>query len=584
MRASEIRKNFLDFFSSKRGHIIVPSSSLVPDDPSVLLTTAGMQQFKPYYVGKADPIRDFGGKNTVSVQKCFRTSDIDRVGDSAHLTFFEMLGNFSFGGYFKKEAIHWAYEFVVNVLGIDPERISATVFGGDKEVPEDKESFDVWHKEIGLPENRIKKCGRLDNFWGPTGAEGPCGPTTEIYVAPAVAEAKAGKGIEIWNLVFNEYYCGSDGILKKMDIPGVDTGMGLERVAAVVQGASDVFGTDLFQPFISNIREAKGGLEDKVYRVLADHLRASVFLIADGVRPLNKEAGYILRRLLRRIFAYGVKYDIHADLFPVAVEAVENIFGAWYPEVKNSKEILNVLSEEKSKFEKAVSLGVKEIRNYEKIAAKDAFYIYETFGLPWELIKEFAPDKAENLTQEAIDEEFKKHQEISRAGLEKKFGGHGLILDTGELKASTPEEADKVIRLHTATHLLQRALRQVLGQGVEQRGSDITSERTRFDFSFSRKLTEEELKKVEQMVNEAIQRDLPVYFKEMPIEEAKKTGALYFFREKYPAIVKVYFIGDFSKEFCGGPHVANTLKIGKFRIMKQEAVGAGVRRIRAAVE
>ncbi len=573
MSSGEIRKNFLDFFKS-RGHAAVPSSSLVPDDPSVLLTTAGMQQFKPYYIGKADPMLDFGSKNTASVQKCFRTSDIDEVGDQTHLTFFEMLGNFSFGGYFKKEAIHWAYEFIVNKLGIDRERVSVTVFSGDSDVPFDKESYEVWHKEIGLLESRIKKHGRTDNFWGPTGNEGPCGPTTEIYV----------DGVEIWNLVFNEYYQNVNKSLRKLEAPGVDTGMGLERLAVMLQGVGDIFETDLFSPLISSIKEVKPGLDEKVLRVLADHLRASVFLIAGGVRPSNKEAGYILRRLLRRILVYGIKYDIHADLFPIAAEAIKENYGQWYTEVKNTTGILAVMSEEKSKFEKALALGVKEIEKYGEISAKDAFYIYETFGLPWELLKELAPAKVKNLDKEAFEAEFKNHQEISRAGSEKKFGGHGLLLDTGELKASTPEEVEKVTRLHTATHLFQAALREVLGPEVHQMGSDITAERTRFDFSFNRKLTGGEIKKVEDLVNEAIQKDLPVSYRELPIEEAKNTGALYFFKEKYPEKVKVYSMGEFSKEFCGGPHVANTLKVGKFKIAKQEAVGAGVRRIRAVVD
>ena len=587
MNSNQIRKAFLDFFKEK-GHAVAPSSSLVPDVPSVLLTTAGMQQFKPYYVGKADALRDFGSKNTASVQKCFRTSDIDEVGDETHLTFFEMLGNFSFGGYFKKESIHFGYEFMVNVLGISVDRISVSVFGGDSDVPEDKESFRIWHNELGLPKEKIKLNGREDNFWGPTGNEGPCGPTTEIYV----------DGVEVWNIVFNEYYGTKESRIKnqeskleltKLETPGVDTGMGLERLAVMLQGVPNVFETDLFHPLISKIEEVKPGLEQRVLRVLADHLRASVFLIADGVRPSNKEAGYILRRLLRRILVYGIKYDIHADLFPIAVEFVKENYSDWYPEVKKTKEILDVLLDEKTKFEKALALGVKEIEKYGEITAKDAFYIYETFGLPFELLPELVPQKVINLLKSDFDREFRKHQEVSRAGMEKKFGGHGLLLDTGELKAGSEEELDKVLRLHTATHLLQQALREVLGPDVHQMGSDINAERTRFDFSFPRKLTDEEVKKAEMIVNEVIQKDLPVGFVEMPLAEAQKTGALHFFKEKYPSVVKVYYVGHslkdvFSKEFCGGPHVTNTLKIGKFKISKQEAVGAGVRRIRGVVE
>ncbi|MDD5547534.1 MAG: alanine--tRNA ligase [Candidatus Pacebacteria bacterium] len=577
MKSEEIRKKFLEFFKEK-GHAIVPSSSLVPDDPSVLFTTAGMQQFKPYYTGKADPIKDFGSKNATSVQKCVRTSDIDEVGDATHLTFFEMLGNFSFGGYWKKEAIHWGYEFIVEILGINPDRITVSIFEGEKGVPEDKESFEIWHKEIGIPVDKIKKAGRKDNFWGPTGNEGPCGPTTEIYV----------DGVEVWNIVFNEYYQKSDKSLEKLKVQGIDTGMGFERLTVMLQGVPDVYETDLFHSLISKIRESSGSLETKVVRILADHLRASIFIIADGVRPLNKEAGYVLRRLLRRILVYGIKYDIHADLFTLAVEEISDKFGKSYPEVKNTKEILNVWLEEKSKFEKALANGLKEIENYKEITAKDAFYIYETFGLPFELLEELVPAKIKNINKADFDDEFKKHQEISRAGVEKKFGGHGLLMDTGELKAGSEEEMDKVVRLHTTTHLLQKALRDVLGPEVHQMGSDINAERARFDFSFSRKLTEEELAKIGGIVNEAIEKDLPVYFKEMPQEQAKMAGALAFFKQKYPEIVRVYFIGDekhpFSVEFCGGPHVDNTLKIGKFKILKQEAVGAGARRIKYTVE
>lgn len=573
MKSAEIRKKFLKFFEGK-GYAVVGSSSLLPDDPSVLLTTAGMQQFKPYYVGKADPMRDFGSRNTTSVQKSFRTSDIEEVGDNTHLTFFEMLGNFSFGGNFKKETIHFAYEFLINDLGIDRERVHVTIFAGDDTVPEDKESFRIWHEEIGMPKEKIKKHGRADNFWGPTGNEGPCGPTSEIYV----------DGVEIWNLVFNEYYSKPDKSLEKLPVPGVDTGMGLERLTVMMQGVSNVFETDLFHPLIFAIQDARPGLDDRVLRVLADHLRSSIFLIADGVRPSNKEAGYILRRLLRRILVYGIKYDIHAELFALATGVIKDAFGDAYPEVTKTKEILDVLMDEKTKFEKALALGVKEIEKYEVITAKDAFYIYESFGIPFELLQELVPVKVKDLKKEDLEAEMKKHQEISRAGSEKKFGGHGLILNTGELKAANQEELEKVTRLHTATHLAQAALRKVLGDDVHQMGSDITAERARFDFSFSRKLTDEEVKSVEDLVNGAVQKSMAVSYQELPIEEAKKTGALFFFKEKYPETVKVYSAGDFSKEFCGGPHVTNTSKVGKFKIAKQEAVGAGVRRIRISVD
>jgi len=578
MKAEELRKKFLKFFED-RGHKIVSSSSLIPDDPSVLFTTAGMQQFKKYFIEPEMAKRDFDSTRTASIQKSFRTSDIDEVGDETHLTFFEMLGNFSFGDYFKKESILWSYEFVTEVLGISPERIKISVFGGGKGIPEDKESYSIWHNEIRIPKEKIFLAGMEDNFWGPTGSSGPCGPTTEIYV----------DGIEIWNIVFNEYYFDGSNY-KPLETPGVDTGMGLERVLKILQCVPDVFDTDVFLPLVSEIR--KNATNARAIRILADHLRASVFLIADGVRPSNKEAGYVLRRLLRRILAYQVKYDIHPDLFLKAVSIIQETFGDFYKEVNNS-EILKIMEEERGKFQKAVSRGVKELEGAladKKITGQEAFYLYETFGLPFELIKELASrESVGELRKEDFEAEFEKHKEISRAGAEKKFGGHGLLLDTGELKAKDEAELKKVTRLHTATHLLQAALRKVLGDEVQQAGSDITAERTRFDFTFMRKLTADEIKKIESIVNEIIEKDLPVGFVPMPIEEAKKTGALFFFKEKYPPEIKVYYVGHsladaFSKEFCGGPHVSHTLEIGRFKIFKEEAVGAGVRRIRAVVE
>ncbi|MDO8686877.1 MAG: alanine--tRNA ligase, partial [Candidatus Berkelbacteria bacterium] len=577
-------------------------------------TTAGMQQFKPYYVGKADAMRDFGSKNATSVQKCFRTSDVEEVGDDTHLTFFEMLGNFSFGGYLKKEAIRYAYEFVIEELGIERDRIYVTVFAGDPTTPEDKESYKIWHEEIGLPKDQIRRSGRADNWWGPTGNEGPCGPTTEIYVAKSVEDAKAGKGVEIWNVVFNEYFKDKEGNFNKLEVPGVDTGMGLERLAIMMQGANNVFETDLFVPIIEQIKELSGNLEPVILRILADHLRSSVFLIADGIRPSNKEAGYVLRRLLRRVMAYSFKYDIHADLFPLVLEKVNGIFGDIYPEVKNKEEILKVYYEERDKFGRAIGEGLKAFNNlilaakepdsfiaqlqkliglkkHGSISGKDAFSLYETYGFPKELMQEFCKEKGIVFDETGFDEEYKKHQDTSRAGAEKKFGGHGLVLDTGELKAGSKEDMEKVIRLHTTTHLLQKSLRNNLGDEIKQMGSDINPERGRFDFSFTRKLTEEEVKKVESEINDVINNDLPVYFKEMPIEEAKKTGALFFFKEKYPNNVKVYFVGpkggsnekSYSIEFCGGPHVEHTLQIGSFKIQKQESVGAGTRGIKFVI-
>lgn len=597
MTSEQIRKSFLDFFQEK-GHVIVSSSSLIPDDPSVLLTTAGMQQFKKYYTGELSPMDDFKSHRTTSVQKCFRTSDIEEVGDRTHLTFFEMLGNFSFGpvgsddphdiqkeaGYFKRTAIHAAHEFMRERLEIAGDRITVSVFEGDHEVPFDSESYRIWHEELGIPKANIVYGKRSDNFWGPTGNEGPCGPTTEIYV----------DGVEVWNLVFNEYYREANGHLRKMENQGVDTGMGFERLVTMMQGADNVFETDIFHNQIARLRELISIPENpeehtRILRILADHIRASIMLVADGVRPSNKEAGYILRRLIRRVLAYQEKYDIHADVFADSIQGIQKKFGAVYPALRNTKEILMVLEEESLKFQEAIARGIQEIQKYPAMTSKEAFYIFETFGLPLELIKELAgAEKAKHINEDEFRAQFEKHQEISRAGAEKKFGGHGLVLDTGELKARTPEEVERVIRLHTATHLLQWALREVLGRDVHQMGSDITAERTRFDFSFGRKVTHEELARVEQLVNEKINEDLPVYYKELPKDEAVKTGALHLEKQKYPERVKVYHIGEdahpVSMEFCGGPHVEHTRTVGKFKIAKEEAVAAGIRRIRGIVE
>ena len=582
MSSAELRKKFLEFFE-KQGHKIVPSSSLIPDDHSVLLTIAGMQQFKKYYT---DPALA-PAPNIASIQKCFRTSDIDEVGDKSHLTFFEMLGNFSFGGYFKEEAIGCAKEFLESI-GLKIEY--ATVFAGDEKTSFDEESYRVWQK-LGIKD--IRKASREDNFWGPTGKEGPCGPTTEIYI----------NGVEIWNIVFNEYYCKADGTLEKLKIPGVDTGMGLERLAMVSQNKKNIFETDLFEPLMRLMKGMAGGWSA---RIAADHARGVVFLIADGVIPSNKEQGYVLRRLIRRVIPHlkerqplsrfddGMPVPKLASLKMLA-EQVINQYGEekmYMYLLDKREEILKVVEEEQQRFLQIYDKGskilsklidsAKDDKTF-KIQGTDIFGLVTTHGFVLEWIKDMAKLRGIELDLGGFDEEFKKHQEISRAGQKKKFGGHGLILDTGELKAANEEELKKVTRLHTATHLLQAALRKILGDAVEQRGSDITSERTRFDFAFSRKLTPAELKKVEDLVNEAISRALEVTMEEIDFEEAKKSGALHFFREKYPPRVKVWTAGDFSREVCGGPHVKNTREVGKFVILKEEAVAAGVRRIRATV-
>jgi len=569
MTGKEIKELFLKFFE-ERGHKIVPSSSLLSDDPSVLFTTAGMQQFKPYYLGEKSPY----GNNAASVQKCFRTSDIDSVGDESHLTFFEMLGNFSFGGYFKEEAIKYAYEFIAKKLKLKIDHVS--IFEGDKEngIPTDEESEKIWKKiDASLV---IKKSGKEDNFWGPTGEEGPCGPTTEIYVKNA-----GGKSIEIWNIVFNEYYKNKEGKFEKLKTPGVDTGMGLERLTMVVQNKPTIFETDLLSPLMNLI--PKDIQEQRIRRIITDHYRGITFLIADGLRPSNKEQGYVLRRLIRRVMMHEYLntqriYLSGEDMFKKIIDENKD----FYPSL-DFKTTMDVWSEESSKFSLTLKNGLKEIDKLKNIDAATAFKLYESFGLSYELIKDYAAEKTKDLKREDFDKEFARHQEISRAGLEKKFGGHGLK-EGGEIAGASEEEKQRVIKLHSATHLLHQALFDVLGGQIKQMGSDINSERLRFDFPFERKLTTEEIGKIEAIVNEKIKEALPVGFKEEAKDQAIAEGAKAFFKVKYPDQVKVYSMGDYSKEICNGPHVENTDEIGKFKILKEESVSAGVRRIKATIE
>lgn len=608
MHSSEVRKKFLDFFA-KNGHAAVPSSSLIPDDPSVLLTTAGVQQFKPYYTGEADPLksahpglgRAMGEKSAVSIQKSFRTSDIEEVGDERHLTFFEMLGNFSFGGYFKKEAIRYAFDFITKEMFLDISYV--TIFTGSPEagVPKDDESRDIW-RELGITD--VREEGMEDVFWGPTGSAGPCGPTTELY-----CKNGAGKDIEVWNIVFNEFFfngsreellSGTSGKeLEKLKIPGVDTGMGLERLVMIAQKTKHIFETDLFAPLLELLPLE---LNDRQRRIIADHLRGTAFLVADGVRPSNKEAGYIVRRLMRRVLAYEYAHGIPAHVCDAILHDIAHEYGAFYPEVLAANEFIRTeFSRERERFIKTIANGMRHLDAVAEkrsagteISGKDAFDLYQTYGLTEEIISDALTERGFSYDKIGFHNEFiaalEHHQEISRAGQEKKFGGHGLLLDTGELKAADANELKTVTRLHTATHLLQAALRKVLGAEVFQRGSDITAERTRFDFSFTRKLTPEEIKQIEGLVNDAIRRDLTMDYKEMAYADAVAGGALHFFREKYPERVKVYSAHDpktgevFSREFCGGPHVTHTGEIGHFRITKEESSSAGTRRIRAIVE
>lgn len=565
----------------------MPSSSLVPEsDPSVLLTTAGMQQFKPYFTGDKDPMKDFGSRRTVSIQKSFRTSDIDEVGDESHLTFFEMLGHFSFGDYFKKETIEWTFELLTKIFGVAEERISVSVFEGDQKIPKDQESYGAWSKF--LPAQKIKLGKREDgNVWGPAGPEGPCGACNEVYV----------DGLEVATLVFMEFYSKGD-ILALLKQKGVDVGWGFERLVKVAQSAPTVFETDLFEPIIQAISHKDIENKDRPVRIIADHARAAAFLTADGILPSNIGAGYILRRLLRRAIRYGKVLDLDKNFLIPLTQKVIEIYKEFYPELGMKRDdILTIIQKEEEKFSKSLKQGLNEFEKLlsnktdKIVSGNDAFYLYESYGFPMELTRELAKEKGFFIDESGWQTSFKKHQEVSRAGAEKKFGGHGLTT-SGEEQAMGIEEKEKITRLHTATHLLHQALHDVLGgeSEVKQMGSDITEERTRFDFSFPRKLTSEEINKIENIVNEKIKMDLPVYAQKISKEKALKLGARAFFKEKYPDEVNVYSVGDpdlskaYSKEFCGGPHVESTGEIGIFKIIKEESSSAGVRRIRAVVK
>ena len=585
----------MEFFE-KKGHKIVPSSSLIPSDPSVLFTTAGMQQFKPYFLGEKSPY----GNRAVSVQKCLRTSDIDEVGDESHLTFFEMLGNFSFGvsaealsrnakdeaGYFKKEAIEMAIEFLTKKCKLSKKKLWFTFFSGQAGLPADADSKNLL-LESGIAPERILSFNKETNWWGPTGNEGPCGPTVEIHFdllgkpcdsgEKCLPNCRCGRFIEIWNLVFNEYYQNQAGELSALEQKGVDTGMGLERLAAACQKKNSVFETDLFAPIMKIVN--KGDNPEK-QRVIADHIRSAVFLISEDIMPLNVERGYVLRRLLRKIFTnieiLGLEQKKIYELVKAVIENYQDV----YPELgRNEEGIITVVQQESEKFERAKEAGrkiydkIKQSAPEGRITGANAFDLYSTHSIPLEITEEWV--RRDNMEIKERDDFFKlqkQHQEISRAGAEKKFGGLGQ-------EAISPE----AIKLHTATHLLHASLRKVLGDSVKQMGSDITPQRLRFDFSFDRKLSDEELRKIEETVNEKIRENLFVKKEERPLKEALESGALAFFKEKYPDIVSVYSIGEFSKEICAGPHSESTGALGNFKIIKQESVGSGIRRIKAAL-
>ena len=562
MTSNELRKKFLDFFKES-GHTIVPSSSLLPAEPSVLFTTAGMQQFKEYYLNKESPY----GNKVSSCQKCFRTSDIEEVGDERHLTFFEMLGNFSFGGYFKKESIGFAKKFL-DSIGAKIDYV--TVFQGDKDVPQDQESAEIW-QELGFSEKKgdLRFCSRQENFWGPTGDEGPCGPTTEIY----------SQGIEIWNLVFNEFFQTKEKKLNPLKRKGIDTGMGLERLAVVMQRKKDIFETDLFWPIINEIEKQSGLRYQKnkrSFRILTDHAKAAVFLASEGVLPSNVERGYILRRVLRRAIRFGRTLNLPRNFLTPLVGEVIEIYADVYPEVKTKKDfIARQLAEEKEKFEKTLEAGLKELERIPQLTGDIAFDLYQSYGLPLEVAEEIKPVK----DKERFFKRIKEHQKLSRTA------------SAGMFKSGLADHSEQVVKYHTATHLLLAALKRVLGDAnISQKGSNITGERTRFDFSFPRKLSKEELEKVENLVNQKIEEDLAVKCREMPLEKAKKEGASGVFGERYAEVVKVFTIFNektgevFSKEICAGPHVKRTSELSVFKITREESSGAGVRRIKAVLK
>lgn len=630
MTLAEVRKKYLDFFKV-REHAVIPSSALIPEgDATTLFTGSGMQPLLPYLLGETHP----AGKRLTDSQKSFRAEDIEEVGDNRHTTFFEMLGNWSLGDYFKAEQMPWFFEFLTKEIGLDPKNLYVTVFSGDEanNIPRDTEAVEIWKKlflekgieakdiellteerggEVGMQDGRIFYYNAKKNWWSRSGtpekmpAREPGGPDSEVFYDFGTPHDEkfgkhchpncdCGRFMEIGNSVFMEYRKKEDSTFEKLAQRNVDFGGGLERIVAASNNNADVFQIDVFQKMREKLGSfSKNGLTDndtRRIRVILDHIRAATFLVGDGVEPSNKGQGYVLRRLIRRAMAHARLLNLEAGWVESLVHSVADSYRDAYPDL-GSKEgnIVLVLNTEYEKFSLTLERGFAEFNKMATISAKDAFNLHQSYGFPFELTKELGVEQGKVVDEKEFRAEFEKHQEISRAGQEKKFGGHGLLLDTGEIKARDEKELVVVTRLHTATHMLQQALRDVLGPEVKQAGSDITVERTRFDFTFGRKLTPEEIKKVEDRVNEKIAEDLKVQKVVMPKAEAEKTGALFFFKQKYPDPVNVYFIGNdletaWSKEFCGGPHVNHTAEVLKFKIAKEEAVAAGVRRIRGIVE
>ncbi len=599
-----LRKKFLEFFQSKK-HAIVPSASLIPEnDPTVLFTTAGMHPLVPFLMGEKHP----GGSRLTNVQKCIRTQDIDEVGDERHDTFFEMMGNWSLGDYFKKEAIEWSWEFLTskNYLGLDPKMLAVSVFAGDADAPRDEESAKIW-KSLGVLEERIAYLPKKNNWWGPAGQTGPCGPDTEIFFWKGkesnLPSPKSNPGndeerwLEIWNDVFMQYNKSKEGKYELLKQKNVDTGMGLERTLMVLNRYEDVFQIDTFWPLILLIQQISGHLYEgqetrRSMRIIADHLRTATMILGDdkGIVPSNVDQGYIVRRLIRRAIRHGRLLGINANFCSSIADGVISIFRDVYPEVERNRAfVLSEMEKEETKFRSTLEQGMKEFEKllkgfqmaWEKsgtkislISGKQAFKLYDTYGFPLEITEELAKEKSLSVDKAGFDEAFKAHQALSRVGAEQKFAG-GLA-----------DHSEIVTKYHTATHLLHAALIKVLGLNATQRGSNITHERLRFDFAHMQKTTPEEIQEIEKIVNTAIEKDYPIVCEEMTLDEAKKRGAIGLFGHKYGEKIKVYTVGHpgevpFSSEVCGGPHVSHTKLLGHFKIVKEEAVSAGVRRIKA---
>jgi len=593
MTANELRRKYIEFFK-KRGHAEISGASLIPqNDPTVLFTTAGMHPLVPYILGQKHP----AGTKLVDVQRCIRTGDIEDVGDTSHLTFFEMLGNWSLGEYFKEDAIAMSWEFLTSDewLGIDPEKLAITCFAGDADVPRDNASAEFW-KKLGVPVERIFFLNREDNWWGPAGETGPCGPDTEMFIDTGMSGSSEsrpgvsdGKWLEIWNDVFMQYAKQPDGSFTELERRCVDTGMGIERTIAVLQGKNSVYETELFAPILSKIGDISGAIygddreRDVSIRIIADHARAATHILGDeaGVAPSNVGAGYILRRLIRRAVRHGRKLGLTQPFLAQIAQVVIEMYADVYASIDRKRaEILQEVTAEEERFLETLRKGEHEFEkllpNLEKnpkrvIPGRVAFRLYDTYGFPIEITEELAAEHDLTVDREGFGEAYQEHQEKSKSD------------SAGVFKGGLADHTEMTTRLHTATHLLHQALRTVLGDHVAQKGSNITQERLRFDFSHPEKMSPEQINEVEQIVNIQIDRDLPISFDEMTLEQARDNGAIALFGDKYDEVVKVYSIGDYSMEVCGGPHVAHTSELGQFKIVKEQSSSQGVRRIKAVL-